>query len=238
MTQTTVPVIFDLDGTLVDPAGGITDGIAAALTELGLPVPSQDLLDAMIGPKLSDALLNVAMVPADVLDDVIGLYRQYYLATGISQGRLYPGIQDVLDSFAAAGRPVAVATQKPEGLARTVLEHHGIVGLFQSIRGSSDDESAAAAGPVGKTGIIAAALGDLSTHHAVMVGDRAQDVAGAIANGLDCIGVAWGFAPDGELQDAGAVTVVDSAADLVAAIERLEAIHAAAMSEVQNDGTV
>jgi phosphoglycolate phosphatase len=233
-----VPVIFDLDGTLVDPAGGITDGIAAALTELGLPVPSQDVLDAMIGPKLSDALLNVAMVPADMLDDVISLYRRYYLATGISQGRLYPGIQDVLVSFAAAGRQVAVATQKPEGLARTVLEHHGIAGLFQFIRGSSDDESAAAAGPVGKTGIIAAALGDLSTHHAVMVGDRAQDVAGAIANGLDCIGVGWGFAPDGELQDAGAVTVVDSAADLVAAIERLEAIHAAAMSEVQNDGTV
>jgi phosphoglycolate phosphatase len=192
----------------------------------------------MIGPRLSDALLNVAMVPADMLDDVISLYRRYYLATGMSQGRLYPGIRDVLDSFAASGRQAAVATQKPEGLARTVLEHHGIAGLFQSIRGSSDDESIADAGPVGKAGIIAAALGDLSTHHAVMVGDRAQDVAGAIANGLDCIGVAWGFAPDGELLDAGAVTIVDSAADLVAAIERLGAIHSAAMSEVQNDGTL
>lgn len=238
MTQTIVPVIFDLDGTLVDPAGGITDGIAAALKELGLPVPSQALLDAMIGPKLSDALLNVAMVPADMLDDVIRLYRQYYISTGIGQGRLYPGIMDVLDSFSAAGRQVAVATQKPQGLAQTVLEHHGIAGRFQFIRGSADDESSAAAGPVGKTGIIAAALRDLSTHHAVMVGDRAQDVAGAIANGLDCIGVSWGFAPDGELQDAGAVTVVDTAPDLVAAVERLEAIHAAAMSEVQNDGTV
>ena len=88
------------------------------------------------------------------------------------------------------------------------------------------------------TSLIAAALGDLSTQHAVMVGDRAQDVAGAIANGLDCIGVSWGFAPDGELENAGAVAVVDNAADLVAAIERLESIHAAAMSEVHNDGTV
>ncbi len=233
-----MPVIFDLDGTLVDPAGGITDGIAAALSELGLPIPGQDLLEAMIGPKLSDSLLNVAMVPAHMLDDAIRIYRLYYLETGISQGRLYPGILDVLDNFAAAGRQVAVATQKPEGLANTVLEHHGIADLFRFIRGSADDESAAAAGPVGKTGIIATALGDLSTHHAVMVGDRAQDVAGAIANGLDCIGVSWGFAPEGELQDAGAVTVVDTAPDLVAAIERLEAIHAAAMSEVQNDGTV
>ncbi|MET4591549.1 HAD hydrolase-like protein [Arthrobacter sp. 754] len=237
MTQTTVPVIFDLDGTLVDPAGGITDGIAAALAAEGLPVPAQDLLDAMIGPKLSDSLLSVAMVPAAKLDAVIRRYRQYYLATGIGQSRLYPGIRDVLEGFAEAGRPVAVATQKPEGLAQIVLRHHGIDGLFLSIRGSSDNESSTE-GPVGKASIIAEALADLSTHHAVMVGDRAQDVAGAVANGLDCIGVGWGFAPDGELDDAGAVTVVETTEGLVAAIERLESIHAAAMGEVRNDGTV
>jgi phosphoglycolate phosphatase len=230
-------VIFDLDGTLVDPAGGITDGIAAALAASGLPVPDPDLLAAMIGPKLSDSLLTVAMVPAAKLDGVIRLYRQHYLATGIAQSRLYPGIKAVLEGFAEAGRPVAVATQKPEGLAQIVLQHHGIANLFQTIRGSADDESSTE-GPVGKADIIAAALADLSTHHAVMVGDRAQDVAGAIANGLDCIGVGWGFAPDGELEVAGAVTVVENTVDMVAAIERLEAIHTAAMSEVRNDGVV
>ncbi|MGX1161150.1 phosphoglycolate phosphatase [Arthrobacter sp. SLBN-100] len=238
MTQTTVPVIFDLDGTLVDPAGGITDGIAAALQGVGLPVPGQDLLEAMIGPKLSDSLLNVAQVPAELLDEVIRRYREYYVATGISRSRVYPGVRELLDSFAAAGRPIAVATQKPQGLARTVLAHHGIDGLFQGIHGSADDESAVAGVPVGKTEVIAAALKDLGTQHALMVGDRAQDVAGAIANGLDCIGIAWGFAPNGELENAGAVAVVETAEELVTAIGRLESIHTAAMSEVTNDGTV
>lgn len=232
-----MPVIFDLDGTLVDPAGGITDGIASALRGLGLPVPGQDLLEAMIGPKLSDSLLNVAQVPAELLDDVIRRYREYYVATGIAQSRLYPGVREVLESFNAAGRPIAVATQKPQGLARTVLEHHGIDGLFHGIHGSADNESAVEGVPLGKTEIIAAALKELGTEHALMVGDRAQDVAGAIANGLDCIGVAWGFAPDGELETAGAVAVVETAAELVATIDRLQAIHTAAMSEVTNDGT-
>lgn len=238
MTQTTVPVIFDLDGTLVDPAGGITDGIAAALQGLGLPVPGQELLEAMIGPKLSDSLLNVAGVPAGLLDEVIRRYREYYVATGIGQSRLYPGLLEVLESYAAAGRPIAVATQKPQGLAHTVLAHHGIDGLFQGIHGSADDESAVDGVPVGKTEIIAAALKDLGTHHALMVGDRAQDVSGAIANGLDCIGVAWGFAPDGELETAGAVAVVATADELAGTIDRLETIHSAAMSEVTNDGNV
>lgn len=238
MTQTTVPVIFDLDGTLVDPAGGITDGISFALNAMGLPVPGQDLLHAMIGPKLSDSLLNVANVPADLLDEVIRLYREYYVATGIAQSRIYPGVREVLESFAEAGLPVAVATQKPQGLAHTVLAHHGIDGLFHGIHGSADDEGAVQGVPLGKTGIIAAALKDLNTRHAVMVGDRAQDVSGAIANGLDCIGVAWGFAPDGELEEAGAVAVVETAEGLVELIGRMQAIHSAAMGEVTNDGNV
>ncbi|MDQ0144504.1 HAD hydrolase-like protein [Pseudarthrobacter niigatensis] len=238
MTSTTVPVIFDLDGTLVDPAGGITEGIASALRGLGLPVPGQDLLDAMIGPKLSDSLLNVANVPAEHLDEVVRLYREYYVAKGIAQSRLYPGIRGILESFAEAGRPVAVATQKPQRLARKVLAHHGIDGFFHGIHGSADDETAVEGVPLGKTQIIAAALRNLDTQHAIMVGDRAQDVSGAIANGLDCIGVVWGFAPDGELEEAGSVAVVSTGDELVAVIERLQAVHASAMSGVSNDGNV
>ena len=171
MTQTTVPVIFDLDGTLVDPAGGIADGIAAALTEPGLGVPDQALLDAMIGPKLSHSLTDIA-----------------------------------------------VATQKTEGIARTVLEHQGIAALF----------------------------------HTLMAGDRVQDVAGAAANGIDCIGVGWGFAPDGELDAAGAVEIVHSSAALHETISgrdpgRANAVtpHAVttdpmtdAVNEVHTDGNV
>ncbi len=88
--------------------------------------------------------------------------------------------------------------------------------------------------PSGKAAIVAAALADLSTHHgvdtrhAVMVGDRAQDVAGAAANGLDCIGVGWGFAPDGELDAAGAVEIVHSSTALHETIARRDPVRAAA----------
>jgi phosphoglycolate phosphatase len=238
VTLSTVPVIFDLDGTLVDPAGGITGGISAALTQLGIRVPAPAQLDAMIGPKLSDSLLNIAGVPPEQLAEVIRVYRAHYLETGIAQSRLYPGIRELVEGYAASGRPIAVATQKPEGLAKIVLEHHGIAGSFRFIRGSAADEAAGAAAPLGKTEIVAAALSDLRTQHAVMVGDRAQDVAGAMANGIDCIGVSWGFAPDGELHEAGAAAIVHSTTDLAAAIDGMDAVRTAALSEVHNDGIV
>jgi phosphoglycolate phosphatase len=248
VTLTTVPVIFDLDGTLVDPAQGISDGIAAALTKLGLAVPGQAGLDAMIGPKLSHSLLHIAGVPAGQLEEAIRIYRAHYLSTGIAQSRLYPGIRALLESYVDAGRPIAVATQKPEHLARVVLEHHGIAHHFRSIRGSAADEAAPGRGPAGKAGIVAAALADLGAQHAVMVGDRAQDVAGAAANGLDCIGVAWGFALDGELREAGAVEIVHSTGALQESVSRLDTARAGALvtgarkvdasKEVPADGNV
>ncbi|YCK80048.1 HAD hydrolase-like protein [Arthrobacter sp. D3-18] len=238
MTQTTVPVIFDLDGTLVDPAGGITGGISAALREMDLPVPEQAVLNSMVGPKLSDSLLHLANVPSELVDETIERYRGHYKETGIGQSKLYPGIFDLLEFFAETGRPVAVATQKPQSIARLVLEHHGIADFFISIRGAADDESLKANTASGKVEIVAAALNDLHSQPAVMVGDRHQDVAGALANGLDCIGVSWGFAPDGELEDAGAVAVVNTALELRTKIEELDAVRAAALSEVQNDGSL
>ncbi|MFB9716890.1 HAD hydrolase-like protein [Arthrobacter methylotrophus] len=238
MTQTMVPVIFDLDGTLVDPAGGITEGIAAALDGLGLPIPEQHVLDSMVGPKLSDSLEHLAKVPAARVDEVIGRYRSHYRSVGIGQSLLYPGIRELLEFFAESRRPVAVATQKPQGLARLVLEHHGIAGFFASICGASDDESMGANTAPGKVEIVGTALAALHSQPAVMVGDRHQDVAGAMANGIDCIGVSWGFALHGELQEAGAVAVVDTAAQLLKKIEELDAVRAAALSEVQNDGSL
>jgi phosphoglycolate phosphatase len=63
-------------------------------------------------------------------------------------------------------------------------------------------------------------------------------VAGALANGLDCIGVSWGFAPDGELEAAGAVAVVHDTVGLRTKVEELENVRTAAMNEVRNDGAV
>ncbi|PRB34066.1 haloacid dehalogenase [Arthrobacter sp. MYb23] len=238
MTQTTVPVIFDLDGTLVDPAGGITGGISAALREMDLPVPEQAVLNSMVGPKLSDSLLHLANVPSELVDETIERYRSHYKETGIGQSKLYPGIFDLLEFFAETGRPVAVATQKPQSIARLVLEHHKISDFFVSIRGAADDESLGANTAPGKVEIVGAALKDLHSQPAVMVGDRHQDVVGALANGLDCIGVSWGFAPDGELEEAGAVAVVATALELRTKIEELDAVRTAALSEVQNDGSL
>ncbi|MEZ2371578.1 HAD hydrolase-like protein [Arthrobacter sp. RCC_34] len=219
MTLAQAAVLFDLDGTLIDPAGGITGGIAAALQEAGLPIPSDQALQAMVGPRLSHALQEFAGVPEQRVDEVIALYRRHYRTTGMAASRVYPGIRETLAELRARGYALAVATQKPRTLALELLGLHGLVESFDTVQGSSDDESAQGPGhgvPLGKQQIIAAALEELGAPaSAVMVGDRYQDVEGATANGLPCIGVAWGFAVEGELERAGAASVVSSTEELL-----------------------
>jgi phosphoglycolate phosphatase len=216
VTNSRALVLFDLDGTLVDPAGSITGGIGKALRDHGLPVPGPRELQSMVGPALVTSLRSVARVPERLIDPVLAAYRAGYRSLGMAQSRPYPGIVDCVRSLRADGARVAVATQKPEWLAEELLTAQGLLGLFDSVHGAPRDEHAAAA-LKGKATIIAAALAAHAGHfdRAVMVGDRSHDVAGAMANGLGCVGVSWGFAGPGELEEAGAAAVADTADELL-----------------------
>jgi phosphoglycolate phosphatase len=207
-------ILFDLDGTLVDPAGAITGGISSALRAHGLPVPDDDALQAMVGPPLVHSLTALGGVPEARVQDVMATYRAGYVSTGMAQSRPYPGVVRCVQALTDGGAVVAVATQKPEWLAEEVLEAQGLRSLFASVHGSPRDEASALGG---KEPIIRAALEHHARHagRAVMVGDRRHDVEGAAANGLACIGVAWGFAAPGELEAAGAAAVVRSADELL-----------------------
>jgi phosphoglycolate phosphatase len=214
--NTRLLILFDLDGTLVDPEGAITGGIAGALQTLGFPVPNPEEMRRMVGPALVRSLLDIAKVPQDRVDEVIAVYRAGYRAHGMAESRPYPGIVDTVQALKHRGHIVAVATQKPARLARELLDVQGMAPLFESIHGAPDDEQAAAMLD-GKRTIIAAALAEHkgSFDRALMIGDRSHDIEGATANGLDCIAVGWGFGSEEEFAAARPSAVVPSAEALL-----------------------
>jgi phosphoglycolate phosphatase len=211
-------VLFDLDGTLVDPAGAITGGIAGALEAHGVEVPSDEVLRGFVGPPLAASLQALPGVTEDLVPRLITHYRDGYRQHGMAASRVYPGVSELLVELREAGCALAVATSKPEPIAMRLLEVQGIASLFDVISGSDPDD---AAPHPGKDAIIASALDRLALPgwDAVMVGDRHFDVDGATRCGIPCIGVSWGYAPDGELVEAGAEVVVDTAEELREAID-------------------
>jgi phosphoglycolate phosphatase len=209
-------VLFDLDGTIVDSAPGITGSLAYTYERLGLSVPPPAKMLEWVGPPIMDSFRDLAGLDPEESQRALEIYREHYLSSGNAYAPAYPGIVDVLSAIVAAGIPLSLATSKPEGTARVMLGKLGIVDLFTEVTGSSDDETRSR-----KADVVAEALRRLAADGAdvgrtVMVGDRRHDIEGAAENDVPTIFVTWGYgAPE---ESAGAIAVASTPAELLAAL--------------------
>ena len=197
-------MLFDLDGTLVDSRPGIVAAINATLRALGEPERPAPELERFIGPPLHETfgtLLGDRSPDGAGLDEIVAEYRDRYRLGMVAGSTVYPGITELLDALAAAGRPLAVATSKARTLAVPLLEGLGLAGRFRVIAGpvppARDDKAQTIAQAL--TG-----LGATAADAPVMIGDRHHDIDGGRAHGLRTIGAAWGFGGEAELREAGA----------------------------------
>jgi len=193
-------LFFDLDGTLTDPKPGITGSIQYALEKLGRPVPSQGELTWCIGPPLRASF--VALLGGEELADrAVALYRERFGDVGLFENSLYPDIPAVLATLARPPRRLFVATSKPHVFASRIIEHFGLAGYFEHVFGSELDGTR-----VHKGDLLAYALTEtgVDPSQALMIGDRSHDVLGARANGMEAVGVTYGYGNPEELIEAGA----------------------------------
>jgi phosphoglycolate phosphatase len=213
-TRTWSAVLFDLDGTIVDSASEIMDSLAHMFTEMGVPVPDRETLQSYVGPPLLDSLRMTAGFTDVDAWEALNVYRDHY-DEHLLRSPVFPGVEGVLQRLSSAGVPVALATSKPESMAREVLAHHDLDHLFTTITGASDDETRST-----KADVVAEALRRLreqgvDIEGAVMVGDRGYDILGAAAHGLPTILVEWGY---GSPEEAGEAFAVVHSADQLRAL--------------------
>ncbi len=205
-------ILFDLDGTIVDSAPGITATLAHTFAELGLPIPSPAELVAYVGPPILDSFRDLAGFTPEESRRALDIYRPHYLTAGVFDATVYPGVEDVLRGIHERGIPLSLATSKPETPATLILEHYGLLRYFDVITGASDDEVRSA-----KADVVEEALRRLrgigaNTSTTVMVGDRHHDVVGAAAHDVPTIFVRWGYGSRAE--EVGAIGVASTAEEL------------------------
>lgn len=206
-------VLFDLDGTLTDPGEGITNSVAYALGKFGIQAPERRALYKFIGPPLHESFMDFYGFDRDKAMLAVDYYREYYRDRGIWENRVYGGIAALLRELKGAGKRLAVATSKPEGFSRQILDRFGLSQYFDAVAGANMDGSRTR-----KAEVIACALERLGTKagpNAVMVGDREHDVLGAREMGLDCIGVLFGYGSREELEQAGAAHTAQTVAEVL-----------------------
>ena len=207
-------IYFDLDGTLTDPYEGITRCILYALDKLGFPHPSDDYLYSCIGPPLWDTFPE--LVGEELTKKAVALYRERFVDVGWKENRPYEGIHGALEQVASAGHTVLVATAKPHMHAARIIEHFGMGDYIHNVYGSELDGTRAT-----KTDLLKFAVEkNPGAAQRIMIGDRKHDLAGAIANDIEPIGVAWGYGSIEELENAGASAIAHTPAELVDIVAR------------------
>ncbi len=199
-------IYFDLDGTLTDPRPGITRSIQYAMQKLDLPVPSQDELTWCIGPPLRDSF--VKLLGGDSRADLaVSLYRERFGDVGLYENAVYPDIEHILGALKASRGRLFVATSKARVFAERIIEHFGLGGYFEHVFGAELDGTR-----VHKSDLLAYALDKtgVDPSRALMIGDRSHDMIGARNNGMDALGVLYGYGSRKELIEAGASHVCAS----------------------------
>lgn len=202
--------LFDLDGTLTDPADGIIACHRWALSELKLPWPETIDTSTLIGPPAEEAHALLG-VPDDTIAASTELYRERFAIAGWLDDTLYEGISELLDDLSKAGWMLGVATMKLEPFAIRVLDRVGVANYFDVVSGSDVARTRKT-----KRDIIQHAITTLNrpTSGIVMLGDRRHDIEAAKALSMTAIGAAWGFGSIDELIGANADSVALSPTDV------------------------
>lgn len=197
-------LFFDLDGTLIDSAVGITRCVAYSLQRMGHPGLPDAELRGWIGPALRVSYATLFDSAADI-ERAVELYRERFEIEGWREHVIYDGIGDAVEAVHAAGHRLAVVTAKNEPHARKIVTTLPFGHRFEDVIGATPDGRISH-----KPELIAEALArlDLRSEHCAMIGDRHMDIEGAAHHRMRGIGVLWGFGSEDELRGAGAYALV------------------------------
>lgn len=206
-------ILMDLDGTITDSIPGILRCLRLALPVLDMADISDDELQTWLGPPLRVTLLDRYGRSEDELDAFVAEYRSHYFGGGEYEFDVFPGMGELIGDVSASDTSLVLTTAKPIESAVRVLDRAGLLDHFDAVSGTELDLQRQ-----DKPSIITHGLGLIGRTpqdcSAVVVGDRKEDVLGALHHEFPAVGVQWGYALPGELEDAGATHLVATSDEL------------------------
>ncbi|ABP62453.1 phosphoglycolate phosphatase [Enterobacter sp. 638] len=206
-------VAFDLDGTLVDSAPGLTSAVDQALYALELPVAGEDRVITWIGNG-ADVLMERALTwsrqeraiqrsaqgkpgvdHADIPQDeqlrvLRKLFNRFYEETVEEGSFLFPDVVDTLSALHAHGMPLALVTNKPTPFVAPLLEALDIAKYFSVIVGGDDVQNKK---PHPEPILLVAGKLSLTPEQLLFVGDSRNDILAAKAAGSPSVGLTYGY---------------------------------------------
>ncbi|WP_045825385.1 HAD family hydrolase [Teredinibacter turnerae] len=181
--------IFDWDGTISNSAAKIVSCMNAAIVQAGLPAVEDDAIKNIIGLGLPEAVARLLPgISDEQLQTVRDGYSAFFIDADVKPSPFFDGVMDTLQTLAAQGHILTVATGKSRRGLDRVLGKLELTDFFHGSRCA--DETASKPDP--KMLLELLAEFDVGAADAVMIGDTEYDMAMAQAIDMPRIAVSFG----------------------------------------------
>lgn len=198
--------IFDLDGTLLNTINDLAASCNYALRSCGMPGRTVDEVRRFVGNGVR--LLMVRAIPGGDsnprFDEAYAIFRQHYLHHSLDTTKPYDGIKELIAELNAAGKHVAVVSNKFYAATQALVRHF----FGDTIKVAIGERENIRKKPAPDTVLEALRQLDMPAETAVYIGDSDVDIDTARNCGMPCISVLWGFRDRQFLIDHGATTLV------------------------------
>lgn len=206
------PVIFDLDGTLLNTLGDLADAGNYALKSAGYPTHPEERFKTFVGNGIPNLIRR--MLPENASDNEIQcvhtLFSEYYAAHKADRTAPYDGITELLSELKSRGITVLCNTNK---------QHKYSEQLVQDYFGNLITELCADSGrfprkPSPEAAVYLAEKYFKNGCKPLYIGDSSVDMQTAKNAGFDVCGVLWGFRTKEELSQYNPTFLAENAAQL------------------------
>lgn len=207
-------VLFDLDGTLADSLSTIAAALNETLAAAGYPTHTTAAVATMVGDGAA-TLIDRGAPPGADRAALLADLKTRYAPHSFALTKPFPGVVQLLRSLEGAGARLAVLSNKPHAMTVLVVQRLFPETKFVHVFGQREDV------PMKPDPTVALQLADalgLQPSQCAMVGDSQVDVQTGRRAGMLAVGVTWGFRSRVELSTASPDVLVDTVAELGAAL--------------------
>lgn len=184
LTRRIEAVTFDMDGTLVDSLGSITDAFNHMFARLGYPSMTMEEVVRHTSISLLD-FVKTFLKPEEA-EEGVRVFREYYDAIFLEKTTMISGVMETLSALNGTTLQ-GIVTNKRGKYARKLAEHLGFSQNMARIIGAEDGFKAKPAGEMFEEFMRSVGAAREKT---IYVGDAPLDIQAAKNAGIDAFAVA------------------------------------------------
>ena len=214
------PIVFDLDGTLLDTAPDLAAALNSLLSEEGYEsIPLKEVRNMVGGGAVHMIKLGLARAGVEIEGDLPNQLRSrfldHYRSCYTDQTVPFAGVVQALTELTKIGYPLSICTNKSEAMSVDIINKLGLGHFFSGIIGGDTLPK-----PKPDPGPVEAAikLTGGRKDRAIMVGDSITDVKAARAANVSVIAVSFGYTEVAPA-DLGADAVIDHFDELIPTVK-------------------